>query len=510
MKDSEQDKFRLWRKRGVPLAAIETPDPAATVEGILSSLNGDREKVFVAEWNSVEGTKPLNDVTKDMMAPPAEGEAALLSGDETEVLRELKAVAKQLTVKVEVNGEKKKRGPILIMHNAHVCFRNANNATGANFVQAVSNLRDTLKQEAGMLVMLGPVLSLPLELRNDIVLHTVEYPDAAEVKSIMVSVVKAAGMKPAVVEDKHVDAMLGLPPFSVEQNTALALVEGGIDPVTLWGHKRKTVEQTQGLSVYRGADTFDDIGGHENLKGYFRKIIKGIRAVGFIDEVEKSLSTGGGDRDGGVSADQLRTTLTEIQDGNIPCIMLIGPGGTGKSQIVKCLAGYGPEIYSIDFGATMNSLVGESQHNIRAMFKTFRAVAAGKALIVMTCNRIAALPPELRRRCNLGTFFVDLPGKDERELIWPIHMKKLGIKKQDLPDDTYWTGAEIRSCCEVSFRTGMTLKEASLYVVPIAVSAHDQIEMLRRGANGRYISSNKPGIYKMQDEAAGSGRAVIV
>ncbi|MGB7590439.1 MAG: hypothetical protein WBO19_04275, partial [Terriglobia bacterium] len=42
------------------------------------------------------------------------------------------------------------------------------------------------------------------------------------------------------------------------------------------------------------------------------------------------------------------------------------------------------------------------------------AVSQGRMLFIATCNSIASLPPELRRRFTLGTFFFDLPTVDER------------------------------------------------------------------------------------------------
>ncbi len=45
-------------------------------------------------------------------------------------------------------------------------------------------------------------------------------------------------------------------------------------------------------------------------------------------------------------------------------------------------------------------------------------------LFIATSNSIASLPPELRRRFTLGTFFFDLPTAEERETIWRIYLKK--------------------------------------------------------------------------------------
>jgi hypothetical protein len=44
-------------------------------------------------------------------------------------------------------------------------------------------------------------------------------------------------------------------------------------------------------------------------------------------------------------------------------------------------------------------------------------------------------------------------------------------------------------------KLGMSLKEASSYIVPVAKSASEQIASLRRLASGKFIDSNRKGIY---------------
>ena len=46
-----------------------------------------------------------------------------------------------------------------------------------------------------------------------------------------------------------------------------------------------------------------------------------------------------------------------------------------------------------------------------------------------------------------GVFFVDLPGRDQKDGIWSIYTRHYGLDaKQARPDDANWTGAEIKSC----------------------------------------------------------------
>src|SRR5579885_1973976 len=58
--------------------------------------------------------------------------------------------------------------------------------------------------------------------------------------------------------------------------------------------------------------------------------------------------------------------------------------------------------------AMQNAMVGASGERLRAALKVVDAVTNGRSLWIATCNSIGTLPPELRRRFTLGTFFFDL------------------------------------------------------------------------------------------------------
>jgi hypothetical protein len=341
-----------------------------------------------------------------------------------------------------------------------------------------------------------------------VVVVTEPLPDEKEVSSIVESIVK--DMRDAGAEfpkdyghTKAVDTLMGLSAFAAEQALAMSMSKTGIDFDGLWERKRRTVEQTPGLSIWRGADSFKSLGGLSNIKDFLTKILTSgrtpVRAIGFIDEIEKGFAGSTGDLSG-VSQDQLQVFLKVMQDFDIPGIVLVGPPGTGKSAIAKGAGSVaGAEVLSIDTGAMTGSLVGESQRKIRQAMEVFKAVSQGKGLFIATCNKIAALPPELKRRFTLGTFYVDLPSDEERSAIWPIWLKKYNLTKQALPDCDGWTGAEIRACCDVAYRADLTLKEASAFVVPVCKSAADQIAKLREMASGRFISANKAGLYEPEE-----------
>jgi hypothetical protein len=75
--------------------------------------------------------------------------------------------------------------------------------------------------------------------------------------------------------------------------------------------------------------------------------------------------------------------------------------------------------------------------------------------------------------------------------------------KQARPDDTNWTGAEIKSCCRLASLLDVPLVQAAQNVVPVAVTAGDKIEGLRQWASGRCLSADRAGVYSRSEVGSG-------
>jgi SpoVK/Ycf46/Vps4 family AAA+-type ATPase len=155
-----------------------------------------------------------------------------------------------------------------------------------------------------------------------------------------------------------------------------------------------------------------------------------------------------------------------------------------------------------------SGIVGSSGERLRMALSVIDAVSGGRSLWLATCNSIGTLPPELRRRFTLGTFFFDLPSPEERAAIWQIYTAKYQIGGPR-PQDDNWTGAEIKECCRKAYRLRMSLVESAAYIVPVARSASEQIENLRQQSSGKYLSASHPGVYEYNKIAAATkGRAL--
>jgi SpoVK/Ycf46/Vps4 family AAA+-type ATPase len=193
----------------------------------------------------------------------------------------------------------------------------------------------------------------------------------------------------------------------------------------------------------------------------------------------------------------------------------------------------------LDIGALMGSLVGQTEQNIRQALRIADAMAPcilfcdeiEKALsgaassgqtdsgvsarmfgtllswmndhtsdvyLIATCNDISKLPPEFSRAERFdAVVFLDLPGRDEKQMIWDLYREMFEIDRdQQMPDDTKWTGAEVRACCRLAALLDVPLIQAAQNVVPVAVTAAESVERLRKWASGRCLDADKAGIYQ--------------
>jgi SpoVK/Ycf46/Vps4 family AAA+-type ATPase len=164
-----------------------------------------------------------------------------------------------------------------------------------------------------------------------------------------------------------------------------------------------------------------------------------------------------------------------------PCILFV-------DEIEKALSGVGSQgdsgVSTRLFG---NLLTWLSDHESDVFF-------------VGTSNDISKLPPEFTRAERFdGVFFLDLPNVSERDAIWSLYRSQFGIpESQSRPDDTSWTGAEVKACCRLAALLDVTLSQAAKNIVPVAVTAAESVERLRTWATGRCLCANNPGVFSRE------------
>ena len=489
------NQIKAIRRASVPLVMIETPDGAGCEQVIIKAMNGKADSIPTMRWDMVRGLRGSNKSGQNIADEINQGsDPAMVTANPVECLRAM---------------DKLPENSVVIMFGAEKILLDA------SVRQAIWNLRDQFKTNSRTLFLLVPTgTKLSADIKDDIVAIEHQLPTEDQLREITKSLIADAGLPEltSAVLEKAVDATLGLSEFASEQVIAMSVTKNGLDTDSLWNRKRKAIEQTAGLNVWKGGEKFSDVGGCENVKGYFQKLIAGNRSprcIVFIDEIEKAV--GSSQDTSGVSQEMLGTLLRWMQDKQIAGSILLGHAGSGKSAISKAVGNEaGIPTIEFDLTAMKGSLVGESSARLRSAIATVDAIGQGKVLVIATCNSIGNLPPELRRRFNLGTFFFDLPTKEEQSSIWKIFLTKYNRVGEKLPECANWTGAEIRQCVDVADRLGITLIEAANYVVPIAKSASETIESLRKSSSGRYLSASQAGIYRYDSQAvATNGRRVV-
>jgi hypothetical protein len=497
------EKMKHARRVSVPLVAIATPDPASTMRIIAKAFGGNGDPVPMVSWDACRGVMAVNEDGREVAAMTGQGEDDSTIGQPSLFLSKAADYP---------------QGTIAFMLNAPAYF-----GVSPTIPQGIWNLRDAYKADHRMLVLLGDDIPLPSNLVNDVVCLDESLPAGDQLLEIVRECDQSRldGGLDALHDDaasKAVEAVRGLAAFPAEQAVAMALRESGIDLEHLWESKRRQVEQTKGLSVWRGSESFEDVAGLAFIKSFFGRIVGGKRppnAVVWIDEIEKMVAGSSGPvaDSSGVSQGILGAMLTAMQDQNARGVILLGPPGAGKSLIAKAVGKQaGVPTIAWDSNAMKGSLVGSSEAAVRMALKVISAVSNDNALWIATCNSIQGIPTALRRRFSFGTYYFDLPTAEERKAVWTYYESKYGLKTRQIkvhPDDTQWTGAEIKTCCDLAWNLDCTLVEAAQYFVPVAVAAPQELENLRSEAEGRYLSASLGTIYSRRS-ATGPRRKITL
>ncbi|WP_417745847.1 AAA family ATPase [Rosistilla oblonga] len=378
------------------------------------------------------------------------------------------------------------------------------------------------KQTRTILVVLAPVVQLPVELEKLFVVVDHDLPDREQLASIAQAVATEEGELPSGESlDRVLDAASGLTRFEAENAFALSLVrEGRLTAETMWSQKCQALTKSGLLQLYRGDDDFSKLGGLSALKSFTKRAL-----------LQRS-----------------RDTPRKRPRG----VMLLSPPGCGKSHFCKAL---GREtrrpVLQMDIGSLMGSLVGQSEERTRTALQIVDAMApcvlmidevekafsgvSGSAsndsgvsarmfgtflqwlndhesdvFVVCTSNDASRLPAEFSRSERFdGVFFLDLPGRTEKDTIWSMYLDLFGLDAtQKKPSDANWTGAEIRACCRLAALLDLPIAQAALNVVPVAVTSAESVESLRKWASGRCLDADKTGLYQHGGRQSSSRRRV--
>jgi hypothetical protein len=395
-------------------------------------------------------------------------------------------------------------------------------------------------------VLTGQPITLPLDLDKIAVRLDLKLPDRDELRSMLRGLLQSLGPRTTIrprsttrilssvreiaavanspfpqESDAILRALQGLTLHQARQVIAQCIVERGTlsadDVQTILKRKVQAIKDGGLLEYYPLEDNRFELGGFANLKSWMDRA-----QVGFTAEA-KSLNL------------------------NPPRgIMLVGVPGCGKSLAAKAIAReWKLPLLKLDAGRLFDKFVGESEKNFRKAIEMAeslspivlwideieKAMVAGggsgnadaglsrrlfgafltwlqekrqDVFVVATANDLSSLPPELLRKGRFDEiFFVDLPDDVERESIWTIH---LGLRKQDskkfdlgkiVSASDGFSGSEIEQAVVAALyralhqKTPLTtdlLIEELTHTVPLSVTRREDIDALRRTAEGRFVN----------------------
>lgn len=493
--------FERARNAGVPLLAVETTDEFALARSLKTACNENpnwKNNPFIV-WDCVTGPHTIDEDDERSQA------AILRLGQSQTDMQEAAFFVSALSGNNEEDHKPR------LVANTLVLMLGAKDWLGKPHVkQGIKNLRDQFKRNGRTLVLLSPDFELG-SLQDDVILLEESLPDEEAILAMIDKLDKATNLaakkqgltrEPTSLDIRKaaMKAVIGLPPFVTEQILAMNMRRKDIDVEGCWLTKKKQIEMTRGLSLYRGGEKFADLGGLDHIKEYLSSIMKGKNQpeiIVWLDEVEK---TGLANRQdtSGVNQDQEGTLLTYMEDYDVFGVMLLGVPGAGKSAICKAVGSeFDRVVIRLDLGAIQDQYVGASQNNLRRALKMITAIGGKSTLWLATSNSIEGLSGAMRQRF-VDTFFFDLPDRDERLPIWKIWMERKGLTG-DTPytSDEGWVGRNIAKCCDKAFRRGSTIEDAARWITPVAVTAREDIKSLRLGAHRRYLSATHEGLYEM-------------
>ena len=425
---------------------------------------------------------------------------------------------------------------ILILKDIHPLLGLNNRNADYNLIRKIRDVAGSLKnaEVSKNVVIIAPSLVLPLELQKDITVVDFDLPTLDEIKSLlneMIEMNESSGIVIDLKEDEKevlCKAAQGLTLQEAENAFARAMVSKGQLTIkeldVILDEKCQVIKKTGILEFIKSDFNMNDVGGLENLKKWLIK-----RNNSWLGKAQK--------------------------DYNLPApkgVLITGVPGCGKSLTAKAMSAlWQLPLLRLDVGKIFSGLVGSSEENMRKAIQTAEAVApsilwideiekgfggnggerdGGTAtrgfgtfltwmsektkpvFVIATANNINALPSEMLRKGRFDEiFFVDLPTKAERKVIFKLHLEKRlrgSISKVFAVTDTLlnklaeitegFVGAEIEqvviSALFEAFSENRTLNEEDLYkviknTVPLSTTQSEQILAIREWANERAVAA---------------------
>jgi hypothetical protein len=165
---------------------------------------------------------------------------------------------------------------LLLLHQFHRFLANP------EVVQTMFNQLVAGKQQRTFLVVLSPLVQIPVELEKLFVVVEHSLPDRQQLEGIARELTSDApdDLPQGEALQRVLDAAAGLTRYEAEAAFALSLTRhNAIRPESVWELKAQTLKKNNLLTLHRGGERFDSLGGLANLKDFCRRALQAGKTV---------------------------------------------------------------------------------------------------------------------------------------------------------------------------------------------------------------------------------------
>ena len=380
----------------------------------------------------------------------------------------------------------------------------------------LKNLAKVSRNKSKTIIIVAPEINIPDSLKEFITVLEFKLPYPNEIKRELIRVQESLGF---ILPDTSLDILVrscqGLSLERIRKVLSKIIAtykEINIESLdVIFTEKKQIISQTRILEFCTVTETMSDVGGLKNLKDWLKK-----RSAALSQKAEVyGLPSPKG-------------------------LFLIGIQGTGKSLTAKVIANeWGLPLLRLDVGKLFGGVIGESESKMRQMIQLSEAIApcvlwideiekafgglesrgdsgttsrvlatfitwlsekTSAVFVVATANNISVLPPEIIRKGRFDEiFFIGLPTKKERELIFKVHLARVRPKSWHKFDlnllseiTKNFSGAEIEEAIVEAMHTGFSenreftiedLVGSIKSCIPLSYSNQEQISLLEEWAN---------------------------